>query len=1082
MTPESVLRGERYVARRSLVKFFVLNYCYMPERFRPEHAMREAPNVEVVDHEGEGREQVRRLLEDGNAWEAFATAERQGILNDDIRSAPENREAVWRWIFSRLGSKDASGGSDIYFDKAVGLARDFAFPDRSHTAEESAVIVRRISGRMGLSGGERSATAIELFHPTEQEMRDATRDALMYWLRTDPGKSLMFMQTWHAPESMLNERDVREAAKEGFVHALAYGKFDDAKTLEYFFGLSKFDVHRLALDATLASLKGQDFGGNWANALALVDNFHLDIHLPSHAEGLHERALRSFVEVLHFSDSVEDAKRLQRTFALSPEECREQARGVFAWWLNSGKIRQCIAIKNAFGLQDDVFVDPEMHVAAEKGMEYVLWHGYTDDAYVIKDLCALSDNDVTKASTRALIQSMKQGSITDAARDIVRLFHPDLRSLASNDISFRIFLQLISEKEFVTLASQDPWNDGVAQMLKLQARAAKAEHDPWLTDMAPLVEKLAEENVVNREKSEDAALLVDYVKMFGMVNLPEMAKVFLALKRGEKFVQLSPDVQRQLREVIGNKVERMDGEQIVNELRRFRRDVQNTLLADGIPDGMDTAIGTEIFAGLKGCTKWVRNESPQAILATWRAIVAQKPETARLPDGYREHPMRVPLIDRREKVEKPDEAKERKEKIATTLARGTKEKPTELGVCVALLEGAVAELGEKVDRKTWWEGKRAELARTLAFDDSGMEKALQEREAQLKEKNNPPEKIAKILDGVRAGYIRKRAEAAALQDMLRGLEYPDGSDDVAFVAFLERLSGLRRETAVKQTLLALSAEHIRRIAPEWGARLDGVLKSVGGAITTEQITALHDVYAQYVNEHYLGGDDEHHTGHAAFSAALTDALTWAYGLPKDMDGHILAKTRIALEAIEKGDVTVSEESMTVTLVPVHGLLRIYAGDVGDACYTSQHTSLANGSVPDLHAAMFVTNRSTAQERLQGSVLFVETRTPKGENVLLVRANNPRENLIGQVDAASLVKATIDAAIATAKARGIKIVAVPLDAASASCSNRSAVAEYYHKQYAKAPKIALVNEDETNFNGYNNWDDKGTHPSVVVWRV
>ena len=736
-----------------------------------------------------------------------------------------------------------------------------------------------------------------------------------------------------------------------------------------------------------------------------------------------------------------------------------------------------------------------MRAAAKAGMQHALYYGYTDNAYVLEDLCVLSDDEVTEVSTRALIENLKQGSVTDAARDIVELFHLDLQSVSPQDVSFKVLVQLAGEKGFAALAAQDPWHDGVAAMLKVQARVAKSEHDPWLTDMAPLVSTLLAENVIAREKPEDAEVLLDYVKMFGMYNLPQMATAFVALKRGTEFGKLPIATQDQLRaivgrgekpkdpnHVVGKKAERMDGEQIINELRRFRRDMQGELLADEIPGGIDTAIGEEIFAGLKGDTRWGRSDRPRDIVQMWRVTEAQGPDVAKLPEGYREHPVRVPLLDRREKIEKQDEAKERKEKAAKLLARGTKEKPTELGACFSLLEGASAEFGEKVDRKVWWEGKRIELVATLAYDDSGMEKALAEREAQLKEKNNPPEKIAKILDGVRAGYAKKRAEAAALQDMLRGLDYPNGSDDAAFVAFLEKLSGLRRETAVRQVLLTLSAEHIRRIVPEWGTRLDGALKNTGGAITAERVTGLHDVYVQYINEHYLGGDDEHHTGHTPFSPALHDALTWAYGLPKDMDGHILAKTRMSLEAIEKGDVTVSDEAMTVTLVPTHGLLRIYSGDIGDSCTANQHASLAQGKVPDLHAVMFVTNRSTAQERLQGSVLFVETRTPDGENVLLVRANNPRENLINQVDAEALVKATIDAAIATAKARGIKIVAVPLDAASASCSNRSAVAEYYHKQYAKAPKIALVNEDETNFNGYNNWDANGTHPSVVVWRV
>ena len=61
-----------------------------------------------------------------------------------------------------------------------------------------------------------------------------------------------------------------------------------------------------------------------------------------------------------------------------------------------------------------------------------------------------------------------------------------------------------------------------------------------------------------------------------------------------------------------------------------------------------------------------------------------------------------------------------------------------------------------------------------------------------------------------------------------------------------------------------------------------------------------------------------------------------------------------------------------------------------------------------------------------------------------------------------------------------MVTLPLDKATASCSNRKDVADVYHEKYTNAEKVEFVNEPETNFNGYDNWNPNGRYPSVIVW--
>ena len=168
------------------------------------------------------------------------------------------------------------------------------------------------------------------------------------------------------------------------------------------------------------------------------------------------------------------------------------------------------------------------------------------------------------------------------------------------------------------------------------------------------------------------------------------------------------------------------------------------------------------------------------------------------------------------------------------------------------------------------------------------------------------------------------------------------------------------------------------------------------------------------------------------------------------------------------------------LVPVRGMLRVYSGDVGDACYTSRHEEFARGGYPGITAFIYVAKSGTPQERWAGSVLAIETHTDDGAPVLLVRANNPRQNVIAGLDADAFVEQVMERMIELAKRRGIKYIVVPLDGSGKSCSNREDIAAAYHRAYEAKKPVALEDVPETNFNEYHSWDVDGDHPCVVVW--
>ncbi|MBF8280544.1 MAG: hypothetical protein HW383_317 [Candidatus Magasanikbacteria bacterium] len=176
-----------------------------------------------------------------------------------------------------------------------------------------------------------------------------------------------------------------------------------------------------------------------------------------------------------------------------------------------------------------------------------------------------------------------------------------------------------------------------------------------------------------------------------------------------------------------------------------------------------------------------------------------------------------------------------------------------------------------------------------------------------------------------------------------------------------------------------------------------------------------------------------------------------------------------------------ERTISLSFVPSHGLLRIYARYLAGTCTIASQEQLAAGEFPNIHCLAFVTGRNTPRERLRGCTLLIETKTKTGEPIIIVRANNPRQNILSDLNTEQLIRAVLDEAIIIGMRRGIKNVGLPLDASPLSSSNRREVSEYYFKNFSSAPRIELENTAETNFNGYPIWNPRGPNPAVVIWK-
>lgn len=606
-----------------------------------------------------------------------------------------------------------------------------------------------------------------------------------------------------------------------------------------------------------------------------------------------------------------------------------------------------------------------------------------------------------------------------------------------------------------------PWAPSLRQLENVQARSENENNDPWKKEIEPLVSRAFRDHILSPLSARDGEVLVSFVQDFGAINAPRMLRTFTSLKKTPDQKGIPEEIRMDLRSFLGEKrlAKLKTPEAVLNELRKARREMTGALLQDKIPSGLESAVGQELLASLKGSTRFERGESVKDLMDLWAETVLKTPELASLPEGYEEETFFVKRRIRR--TEGGDVSFDRQRDAIVNNA--------EIQLRMESLQEALR-MGSSSpeDQLRHYQTEQLaslqlQIAKTKNRIASLPEKAQAESEKNLRSLEERHRVVEGLLETAEEpGASREKTPAQEAQ------------------IIMEKLMRVQSKDVSHQDILrSLSARHMREIAPAGFRQLMEALSNSQGPVQPQDVLGMRDLLVDYIDEHYLHQkQDDHQTGHPPFSPELRKALVTAWQLADRKNENPILKGAQRLKALDSGGA--SDEELPISLIPHQGPLRIFSGDLGDACTTSKHEALARGEFPNIHSMTFVAGRNTPQERMAGSVLFIETESEDGQSTLVVRANNPQENFIQSLDGDALTAKTLEAAINTAKRRGLRRVVVPLDGASASSSNRSEVAAYYQKNFRSAPKVGLSYSPETNFNGYDVWNAAGNHPVVEIW--
>lgn len=660
-----------------------------------------------------------------------------------------------------------------------------------------------------------------------------------------------------------------------------------------------------------------------------------------------------------------------------------------------------------------------------------------------------------------------------------------------------------------SMARAYPFYNCLCRLQKIQEINSNEANDPWKQEFKPLLAEASSNGLVSIDNKSDLDILVKFIEEYGMLNLPRLLTVFVDCCRAKTFDDL-PERTMKVVEDYGIRLKRTNGDWyfsnpagILNALRIKVGEMKTKLLNNELPPGLESDVGNEQFMRIVGDTRWSRNDSLEQLVEIWKQAIEADPNLGVLPDSYREESFITPTIVKSAEGALPSDDERQKTQIKSILS--SQETQEIYGaLSLSLHKGASFEADP-----SYWLNLQKEILHSFTAEIDRLEKTLEMTGAQFDELISAETDVKKknLLEKQKRAANNERGRSAMQNKILELKKSLKEAEKISFnfsseadiVAAMDILAGISGSIPFFGTVLRdVSAVHIQRVAPVgWREQIKA---NFGNdiQINTSSLFVLEALSLQYIKEHYLNdAQDPEHTQHIPFSKNLRLALNRSWQqLPS-------AKGKLPIESLaerirkaESPKIAKEGDDITVSMVPIGGMLRIYAGDIGDACYTSQHHSLASGHFPKIHPWAFVTGRETNRPSLRGSMLGIETTSDSGEPVLLARANNPKENFIRNIDADSFVLSTLKAVIETARrlrnarpkdsAPGNKYrrqcVVIPVDRATASSTNRQPVAEVYKKRFSNLQGIGLANEPETNFNGYPVWYKSGGHPCVKIWEI
>ncbi|MCC7356907.1 hypothetical protein IT408_00135 [Candidatus Uhrbacteria bacterium] len=644
--------------------------------------------------------------------------------------------------------------------------------------------------------------------------------------------------------------------------------------------------------------------------------------------------------------------------------------------------------------------------------------------------------------------------------------------------------------------------------------SARKEFCPYEKQIPQLIRMMS-------NKNEDMTALVPYVRMYGAQPIPGLFQTFIVLekyriqKKQGKMIQI-PSKHREkvdtfLRVHDGSQLaESASPEEIEEIYKKFQEAInrlRQELISDQVPKALDSSsLHMDLLnAMIPVSGSYGSYQDRGDRITQWRATVHElesegRGQESRLPSGYEVQRFQIgkignssasleALLASSDERERMSAETERLKKIDESIEKEAK-KETLTSFLVPLRKALEEEVSSEDDPQTFDSlFLRCEMRAldAIAEREQMLEKAQQQglEEKKIQGIKIALKKLQNILDLSRRS-LGSFQEACVDQEKRKKWTLPE----IALESMV-RIFGKEVLNHAAPELNRIVMMMAKDRAPEHVTRIkDAMKESTDGKISTREREAWTNWFEEEALEHLTKQNERPISKEALETIQKVlrlNGIRESLIATKKMDDSKKAPAHPFYDVIRKFEKERisgqgNTETTTVGYYPVHGMGRIFSADLANACYNKLSHNLARNEYQNLHADLLV-EEGEGRIDILGSTLWIEGKTRENKKVLLIRALNPRDDVLNrELRADHLVDATIERAIFIAKARNMDEVRLCHDHCGGHSTNRNAIFQaemklIQQKGFKRATED-LVETRETSFNGYNVYRANET---VVVWQ-
>lgn len=387
----------------------------------------------------------------------------------------------------------------------------------------------------------------------------------------------------------------------------------------------------------------------------------------------------------------------------------------------------------------------------------------------------------------------------------------------------------------------------------------------------------------------------------------------------------------------------------------------------------------------------------------------------------------------------------------------------------------------------------------------GMEKRISDTEKFIKtlDKLGTKEGLYQIIDeevsrlSKADGVPEKEADRKILQQYLAAFDELSPAENFAMLLEAMRIQigkeGMLGECENSASAIMMALHKI--LAPGHFNAIRQASVASQGEITEDLMNAWNSLFEDEVLQHFVNPDEKR------FTASTLSYIESAWRLigkrkalaDKNLSVDIRHEFYDIVKAVkninanidkienpQKASLKENISTVPVKFYAVHGLGRIFAGDISNACYDKQRNLLAENKFQKINAVLMA-QESNKTLRLLGAFLTIEADTEGGKKVLIIRALNPTDAVIKrEIRAEEFVRSAVEYVTEIARNNNFDEARICVSNRGVHSTNIQEVAEEIYVQVKKQkliPGSRLADTPETNFNGYNIAREGETY---VVW--